>query len=250
MAMNRILFYFICVFSILCMSSDLPSKDCTPKNTNESIKKWVAGEKVSLKEVEAYGIDNCFVSEKISDNTFRRMWKKSYKEGCSISRNDLRYLKVLHYTADGSILLGELVCNKLIAQDLLDIFRKLFDAKYAIEKMILIDKYNADDETSMNANNTSCFNFRKVKGSKNLSKHSRGLAIDINPRYNPCVKKKKNGTFTVQPSSGKSYTYRTKSFPYKISQNDLCYKLFIEKGFKWGGIWKYTKDYQHFEKIQ
>ena len=29
--------------------------------------------------------------------------------------------------------------------------------------------------------------------------------------------------------------------------NDLCYKLFIEEGFEWGGDWTSCKDFQHFE---
>ena len=34
----------------------------------------------------------------------------------------------------------------------------------------------------------------------------------------------------------------------KIKKGDLCYQLFIEHGFSWGGNWRTTKDYQHFEK--
>ena len=35
----------------------------------------------------------------------------------------------------------------------------------------------------------------------------------------------------------------------KIDENDLCYKLFIEHGFTWGGNWNSSKDYQHFQKV-
>ena len=113
--------------------------------------------------------------------------------------------------------------------------------------MTLIDNYNADDELSMRANNTSCFNFRKVAGSKVLSKHSTGHAIDINPLYNPYFKKR-NGKIFYQPKTAKAYLNRNHKFPYKITKGDLCYKLFIQHGFKWGGDWKTVKDYQHFEK--
>ena len=114
--------------------------------------------------------------------------------------------------------------------------------------MRLPDVYDADDERQMRANNTSCFCYRNVSGSKNLSKHARGLAIDINPLQNPCVKLRRNGTIQIQPAAGRKYALRKLKFPYKIEKGDLCYRLFIEHGFSWGGNWRSTKDYQHFEK--
>jgi hypothetical protein len=143
---------------------------------------------------------------------------------------------------------GELVCNKRIAADLIDIFKELYRQKYPIERMRLIDDYDADDEKSMQANNTSCFCYRKVKGAKKLSSHSMGMAIDINPLYNPCYKKYSNGKEMVQPSTAKKYCNRNVNFNYKIVKGDLLYRLFINHGFEWGGNWRSKKDYQHFEK--
>ena len=97
-------------------------------------------------------------------------------------------------------------------------------------------------------NNTSCFNYRRVAGSKTLSYHSQGKAIDINPLYNPCVKRLHNGSTSVSPKTGRAYSNRSKTFKYKIDHNDLVYKLFKKHGFTWGGDWKSLKDYQHFEK--
>ena len=76
----------------------------------------------------------------------------------------------------------------------------------------------------------------------------RGLAIDVNPLYNPCVRRKKDGTLLIQPATGKPYVDRSKKFKYKITKRDLCYRLFVQHGFKWGGNWQTVKDYQHFEK--
>lgn len=220
----------------------------TGKSYASTLSEWIAGEQVSLSEVKTYGIDRCFVVEKISDDIFRRMWKKSYKQNCTIPRSQLRYVKVLHYTLDGKIQLGELVCNKSIAQDLIEIFRKLYDAKYPIGRMVLVDNYDANDELSMEANNSSCFNYRPVTGTRKLSNHSRGMAVDINTLYNPYVRVGKDGRVNVKPAKGRPYIDRTKSFGYKIDRHDLCYKLFRNHGFKWGGDWKSVKDYQHFEK--
>lgn len=191
---------------------------------------------------------DAFSVDAVSNAVFKRMQGKSYKADCSIPLTDLRYLRVLHYTAEGTVKQGELICHRDIAADLIDIFRQLFDAHYPIERIQLIDDFNADDEQSMLHNNTSCFNFRHVSGSRKLSYHSQGKAIDINPLYNPCVKRTKNGATSVAPKAGRPYANRSKTFKYKIDRNDLAYKLFIEHGFTWGGAWKSLKDYQHFEK--
>ncbi len=189
-----------------------------------------------------------FRADTISDAVFSRMAGKSYPEGCPVSRGDLRILSILHYDADGRVKHGEMVCNKAIARDLLDIFRSLYEARYPIERMSLIDDYDADDERSMTANNTSCFCFRQIAGSKRLSKHAQGLAVDINPLYNPCVRKHKDGSTSVQPAVGTGYADRRRPSPYKVERGDLCYRLFVEHGFQWGGAWKSVKDYQHFER--
>ena len=188
-----------------------------------------------------------FSQQEIPDSVFCRMQGKSFKAECSTLRSDLRYLRVLHCNLEGETLAGELVCHKSIAGDLLDIFRKLYEAKYPIERMVLVDEYDADDEASMSANNTSAFNFRRVAGTKTLSLHSRGMAIDINPRYNPYVRWRK-GKRLVSPANATAYADRTKDFPYQIKKGDLCYRLFKQHGFTWGGDWKNSKDYQHFEK--
>lgn len=128
-----------------------------------------------------------------------------------------------------------MICNKAVCNDLIAIFRTLYQAEYPIERMVLIDEYDADDERSMQANNSSAFNFRFVSGTRKLSSHSLGMAVDINPLYNPYVKKGKSGKTTVYPQNAMPYVDRTKTFPFKIDKNDLCYKEFIKRGFTWGG---------------
>lgn len=189
-----------------------------------------------------------FTIDTISDAVFQRMLGKSYKAGCTIPRSELRYLQLSHYDGQGDICVGEIVCNKMIANNLKEIFQELYRHKYPIERMQLIDDYDADDERSMRDNNTSCFNYRPIAGSKKLSKHSQGLAIDINPLYNPCVRKGSDGKTSVQPSTGRKYANRSRKGPYMIDSSDLCYKLFVKHGFKWGGNWRSLKDYQHFER--
>ena len=182
----------------------------------------------------------------LSDSLFARMQGRSYPEGCAVPRSDLRHVRVLHVDAQGKVHKGELVCNKAIAQDLVEIFRRLYQARYPIEKIRLIDDYEADDEQSMRDNNTSSFCYRTVSGTKKLSKHALGMAVDINTRYNPYVRYV-NGKMVVQPKNGKQYANRNKNFSYKIAKGDLCHRLFVQHGFTWGGSWKNSKDYQHFQ---
>jgi hypothetical protein len=152
-------------------------------------------------------------------------------------------LQVLHIDFQGNTQKGVIVCNQQIAGDLRAIFARLYEAKYPIERIRPISEYGDDDERSMQANNTSCFCFRTVDGSTKLSKHAMGMAIDVNPLYNPCVKGGR-----VSPANGAKYARRNRSFPCKIDQQDLCYRLFRQHGFTWGGSWRSLKDYQHFEK--
>jgi hypothetical protein len=186
----------------------------------------------------------------LTDEIKERITGKSYPQtgdNIQISYDDLAYLHVLYYDFDNNIQEGELICNQEIAQDLLEIFQALYDNQYQIEKIRLVDDYNADDEASMADNNTSCFNYRVIAGTDRISNHSYGKAIDINPLYNPYITTR-NGTQNISPINAIPYADRTATFDHKIDTDDLCYKLFIQHGFTWGGSWKNSKDYQHFEK--
>ncbi|MDE7013590.1 MAG: M15 family metallopeptidase [Kineothrix sp.] len=169
-------------------------------------------------------------------------------EDIQVDYDELCYMSVLHYNLRGVERTGELICNKAIAQDLVEIFYELYRNEYQIEQIRLIDEYNGDDTLSMQDNNTSCFNYRVVDGTTSLSKHAYGLAIDINPFFNPYVVFKTDGPTYISPRGSEIYADRSKDFAYKIDENDLCYKLFTERGFIWGGNWNSCKDYPHFQK--
>lgn len=187
-----------------------------------------------------------FYISRIDEKIFARIDGKSYKKNCTIPTEDLRYLHVLHKDLSGETLEGELICNIKIAESLIEIFQKLYSANYPIEKIRLIDEYNADDELSMRDNNSSCFNFRRVSFTDRISLHGYGLAVDINPLYNPYIKTV-DGKKIIAPDNSADYEDREKIFPYKIEENDLCCQLFAEHGFIWGGnCWDDEKDYQHF----
>ncbi len=210
---------------------------------------FVPGAEVPESVLEAWGADAFFRLETLSDAVFARMDGVSWKPGCPVEREELRYLRVLYRDASGAAFVGEMVLNQAIAQDALEIFRALFEEGYPIERMRLVDEFGGDDAASMAANNTSAFNYRpKAHNAAELSLHASGRAIDINPLYNPYVRVRANGTLLVEPPEAAPYVDRTVPSPYRITRGDLCHRLFLEHGFRWGGGWASGQDFQHFEK--
>lgn len=207
-----------------------------------------AGSILDVSSLPQQELGSFFYSEELPWEVQQRILGSSYQENDNISLPELRYLRVLHMGFDGKTYIGELIVNQSIAEDILEIMSQLYAQAYPIEKMVLIDAYGADDERSMSDNNTSAFNYREIAGSSKLSKHALGLAIDINPKYNPYVKDSGTGELDISPANGAGYADRDGDFPYKIAEGDLCLQLFLEHGFAWGGNWNSVKDYQHFEK--
>lgn len=161
-----------------------------------------------------------------------------------ISYDDLRYLEVLHVGFDGQIYKGELIVNELVSEEVLKIFREIYDVGFPIEKMKVISDYNNSDEGSMCDNNTSAFNFRTITNGGQLSNHALGLAIDINPRLNPYV-----SVNSILPENATDFVDREQFTLGMIKKDEAIYKIFKKYGWSWGGDWDQPKDYQHFEKI-
>ena len=199
-----------------------------------------------------------FTSSKIDEATFKYINNKSYKENNNISIDDLRLIKILYYDFNNDVKEGKLIVNKLIEEDTLYIFKKLYENKYELNSVDLIDKfYNGDnletDSISIKNNNTSCFNYRIIEDQDYLSYHALGLAIDINPYNNPYIINRKGKLDYSNLDETEMYyaNNRDKNIDHVITHDDLAYKLFTERGFEWGGDWdpiNQSIDYQHFEK--
>ena len=164
-------------------------------------------------------------------------------EGSSVPYNikeNLRLVEVSYYSFDNRLHRGQLIVHKELVSDIIEIFQLIKKEKFPVAKVIPIVKYHWSDEKSMRDNNTSAFNYRFIKGKDKLSNHATGRAIDINPFLNPQI------TDGVAYPEGASYNPKTRG---SISVNHFLVKEFKKKGWKWGGNWKETKDYQHFEKL-
>jgi len=170
----------------------------------------------------------------------------SFKEGFGITLDDLSYIEIVHWGFDGELHYGEMIVNKNVAQEVVEIFEELFQFRFPIEKIRLIDEYDANDDKAMEDNNSLALCCRWITGSTiRFSIHSLGQAVDINPVQNPYVK----GDLLL-PKNGEEYVDRDACEDFKgvITENSICYKVFAKRGWTWGGGWESLKDFQHFQK--
>ena len=154
-------------------------------------------------------------------------------------KEGLTILELSYFGMDGKVHHdGLLVLEKQDADSVKKVFELLLKDSFPIQSIIPVNAFGWDDDSSMRANNTSCFNYRPATGSGRLSEHAYGLAIDINPRYNPFVKGDK-----IYPSNGEY----SDTNPGTIFAGDPVIQYFADIGWKWGEL-KNSKDYQHFSK--
>jgi len=158
-----------------------------------------------------------------------------------VTKYDLKLVTVLYYSFDDKIHQGQLVIHKNLVKDVIKIFSLIKEKKFKISKVVPIVFYNWSDEKSMLGNNTSAFNYRFIAGTKRLSNHATGRAIDINPFLNPQVFKDRTYPSTAKYNPKKEGT---------ITADLFLVKEFKKIGWAWGGEWESSKDYQHFEKLK
>lgn len=173
----------------------------------------------------------------------------SWHRGCPVDIGDLRYIRLSYIDFQGEDRVGELIVNRAVADDMVNIMRELYEIGYPINQMRLVSDFGGNDWQSIEADNTSAFNCRRATGSKKWSKHSYGMAIDINPIENPYISRKGH----ISHRASQKYrrrTHRINSLADRavLLKSDEATRIFESYGFEWGGDWRYTKDYQHFVK--
>jgi hypothetical protein len=73
-------------------------------------------------------------------------WHSSLPGGfVSPSFEELRLLRVRHWDFEGQLQAGELVVAKTVAEVVLEIFELMFERRFPLAKVRLIDHYAADD---------------------------------------------------------------------------------------------------------
>lgn len=166
----------------------------------------------------------------------------SWRPSCPVPLSSLRYVRLTYRGFDGQDHIGELVVHADTATTMVSVFRKLYNAKFPIARMQLVDDYGADDDRSTFANNTSAFNCRAITGGSAWSQHSYGRAIDINPVQNPYVYRDGH----VLDPNAKAFVQRTPVRTGMITRGDVVTTAFASHGWPWGGNFSSFKDYQHF----
>lgn len=187
------------------------------------------------------------------DDIYKRIINKSYRENPNITLEDLVYIKLNHYDFNNNISTGEIIVNKKIKDDTINIFKELFENKYQINSIKLIDDYwlnygVSSDQNSIKHNNSSSFCYREIPRTDKLSYHALGLAIDINPKQNPYIMFVDDKPDYSMFDEEEMFCAKNREEQHAINHDDLCYKVFKKYGFEWGGDWEKPIDYQHFQK--
>jgi poly-gamma-glutamate synthesis protein (capsule biosynthesis protein) len=172
----------------------------------------------------------------------KRMSGVSWHRGCPVGFADLRLLRVRHRGFDGRSHRGRLVVHRDSAKAILGVMRRLYELRFPIRQIRLVDAFGADDRRSMAADNTSAFNCRFVAGTTEWSEHAYGHAIDVNPVENPYV----TGSGYVSPPAGARFAGRGDHRDGMIHRGGGVVRAFADAGWRWGGSWSGTRDYQHF----
>ncbi|OCH15084.1 MULTISPECIES: M15 family metallopeptidase [unclassified Aliivibrio] len=168
-----------------------------------------------------------------------------------IQCNRLRNVSFKHYDFKGQTKTGSVVVLDAVAPSVDRIFSELYRQHFPIAQAKPIEYYAGNDIKSMDANNTSAFNYRPITGKSSLSLHAYGVAIDINPLQNPFVEFTSWGTATFKPLKGHEYSNRMLQRLGKEDRKGFAEEvitLFAKNGFiYWGGYWDTPIDFQHFQ---
>jgi hypothetical protein len=179
----------------------------------------------------------------IDPETRARMKGVSWRRGCPVGLDSLRLLEVTYWGFDNAAHQGRLVVHAGLAQGMVQVMKTLYENRYPIRSMRLIDAYGAKDRKSMAADNTSAFNCRFVSGRPGVwSQHAYGRAIDLNPIENPYV----TSSGYVSPRAGRRFANRKRNAPGMVHRGDATVRAFAAAGWEWGGNWPWPKDFQHF----
>jgi D-alanyl-D-alanine carboxypeptidase len=193
-------------------------------------------------DVLAPPLDDAFHSS-ISELTAEVIERSTWQTDCPVGIVDLRYLTMTFWGFDQKPHTGEMIVNAGVAADVVDVFAKLYEARFPIEEMRITRRDELDVPPTGDGNDTESFVCRPVTGGAGWSQHAYGLAIDLDPFHNPYVKGD-----VVLPELSRAYLDRTRDLPGMIFEGDSVTDAFDAIGWGWGGRWNSLKDYQHFSQ--
>jgi hypothetical protein len=165
----------------------------------------------------------------------------TWKPGCPVGLDDLRYVTVSFRGFDGRAHTGELVVHRRVAAQVVEVFARLYRARFPIEEMRLVTGADLEAHPTGDGNNTAAFVCRPARQQTRWSAHAYGLAVDVNPFQNPY----RRGDL-VLPELASAYEDRSRVRPGMIGPGDVVTTAFADIGWTWGGSWRSQKDFMHF----
>jgi len=176
--------------------------------------------------------------ERVPADILRR---STWSPGCPVAVEDLRYVRLPFWGFDDQPHGGELLVNASVAEDVVAVFRVLFETRFPIEDMRIVAGPDVVAPPTGDGNNTTAFTCRNATGGTRWSEHAYGLAIDINPFHNPYIR----GDVLI-PELSRAYTDREWLRPGMVAPGDEVTEAFALIGWGWGGNWRTSKDWMHF----
>jgi hypothetical protein len=167
--------------------------------------------------------------------------RSTWTPDCPVEADDLAYVTVTFWGFDQRPHTGELLVDADAADGLVDVFERLYRARFPIEEMRVVGPDELTAPPTGDGNNTTAFVCRPVTGGTSYSEHAYGLAIDVNPFLNPYQRDD-----LVLPELAGHYLDRSVDRPGMIEAGDVAVEAFAAMGWSWGGDWRTLKDYQHF----
>lgn len=204
---------------VFCGCEEIEKLDKESEERNlRNLTEWSVNSFTSESAISKFGYENCFKIVAMEDYWWDEFMSFDHGAQYDVSKNDFSSVRSLFYCQNSMshIRIGEIICNKSIANDLLTIFRQLYEANYNIESLMPVNNTDYSmltEQASPSFNFTFCFHYNSTPIDE---MHLKGLAVVINP-YTP-------------PTA-----------------DDLAVKLFKQHGFTWGGDVSGGKRYR-FEK--
>ena len=177
----------------------------------------------------------------------------TWKPGCPVPLEDLRILHFNYWRFDHALRRGPMVVNASVAEDVLWVFRQLYDAGFPIKKVALATEFKPERfaqhrRITSHRSVTASFNCRPVVTAlgpgSDYSQHAYGLAIDLNPLQNPYV----TTSGFVRNRAAEPYLDRGRHLEGMVHEGDVVFRSFAAIGWEWGGNWSGDKDYMHFSQ--
>ena len=177
----------------------------------------------------------------------------TWHPGCPVPLDGLRLLHFNYWGFGDNVLRGPMVVNASVAEDVLWVFRRLYDARFPIKRVSLSTPFHPNAfaqhrRIDSNRSVTASFNCRPVVTALGpggeFSQHAYGLAIDLNPLQNPYV----TSDGFVRNRAAEPYTDRSRDLEGMIHEGDVVFRSFAAIGWEWGGKWNGDKDYMHFSQ--